>query len=30
MDRITEENCGNKISTAGAIYGVKTEHRFSE
>jgi hypothetical protein len=28
MDRITEENCGTKISIASTIYGVKTEQRF--
>jgi hypothetical protein len=27
MDRITEENCGTKISIASAIYGVKTDLR---
>jgi hypothetical protein len=29
MDRIIEENCGTKISIAIAIYGVKTEQKFS-
>jgi hypothetical protein len=30
MDRITEENCGTKISIASAVYGVKTEQQLSE